>query len=69
MDFAVDAKASFDALPQAQQAEVLDFIRFLSTKATAKHGQREFPFDIFAGGMTYMAEDFDETPECFKEYV
>ena len=26
-----------------------------------------FPFDAFAGGMTYIADDFDETPDCFKE--
>ena len=29
----------------------------------------KFPFDAFAGGMTYIADDFDETPECFKEYI
>ena len=68
MDFAMDAKASFDALSQAQQAEVLKFIRLLSAKTEGKQ-RKSFPFDIFAGGMTYMAEDFDETPECFKEYV
>ena len=22
-----------------------------------------------AGGLVYMADDFDETPECFKEYM
>lgn len=22
-----------------------------------------------AGGLVYMADDFDETPDCFKEYM
>ncbi len=31
--------------------------------------KKKFPFDFFSGGMTYIADDFDETPDCFKEYV
>ena len=31
--------------------------------------KEKFPFDIFSGGLTYIADDFDETPECFKEYL
>ena len=26
-------------------------------------------FGRFVGKLRYMAEDFDEAPECFKEYV
>ena len=29
---------------------------------------KEFPFDVFSGDLLFIAEDFDETPECFKEY-
>ncbi len=25
--------------------------------------------NVLAGKLRYMAEDFDETPECLKEYV
>ena len=31
--------------------------------------KEKFPFDVFSGGLTYIADDFDETPECFKEYL
>ena len=31
--------------------------------------KEKFPFDIFSGGLMYIADDFDETPECFKEYL
>lgn len=34
-----------------------------------ENGKEKFPFDIFADGLIYIADDFDETPECFKEYV
>ncbi len=26
-------------------------------------------FGPLAGGLVFMADDFDETPDCFKEYV
>ena len=26
-------------------------------------------FGALKGGLVYMADDFDETPECFKEYM
>ncbi len=25
--------------------------------------------DPLAGGLVFMADDFDETPDCFKEYM
>ena len=31
--------------------------------------RKKILFDVFSGGMTYIADDFDETPDCFKEYV
>ena len=30
---------------------------------------RDSIFDAFAGGLLYIADDFDETPECFEEYL
>lgn len=34
-----------------------------------ENNKENFPFDAFASGMIYIADDFDETPECFKEYL
>ena len=31
--------------------------------------EKDFPFDVFSGDSFFIAEDFDETPECFKEYM
>lgn len=63
------AQQKFDALTDNQQAEVVDFIMFLSEKSKPVEEKKDFPFDVFAGDMVYMADDFDETPDCFKEYV
>ena len=30
---------------------------------------KKFPFDVFSGGLNYIAEDFDEIPEGFKDYI
>ena len=69
MTFEAVAKQAFDTLSFTQQAEVVDFIMYLSTKQKTEKTNSAFPFDIFAGDMTYIADDFDETPECFEEYV
>ena len=63
------AQQKFDALTDNQQAEVVDFIIFLSEKSKTVEDKKDFPFDVFAGDMVYMADDFDETPDCFKEYI
>ncbi|MBQ9390726.1 MAG: DUF2281 domain-containing protein [Lachnospiraceae bacterium] len=63
------AKETFEMLPEEQQAEVVDFIMFLGEKTKVSEDEKGFPFDVFAGDMIYMADDFDETPDCFKEYV
>ena len=48
-------------------SEVLDFIKFL--KAKEEKNKTERKSNLLAGGLLFMAEDFDETPECFKEYM
>ena len=47
--------------------EVTDYIKFLKKKETESLGERK-P-NLLAGGLKFMAEDFDDTPECFKEYM
>jgi len=65
-------KEMFDTLPFEKQSEVVDFIFFLYTENNKKSqpkGKGKFPFDVFSGGLNFIAEDFDETPDCFEDYV
>lgn len=54
-----------------EQAQAVDFIDYLLMKR--KYGQQSrkthFQFDALAGGLEYIADDFDETPEEFREYM
>ncbi|MBR0163248.1 MAG: DUF2281 domain-containing protein [Lachnospiraceae bacterium] len=61
-------------LPEEGQEKVLNLIYALlipqndntrgkTSKTVTRRG------NILAGKLKYMADDFDETPECFKEYV
>ena len=63
------AANTFDNLTIDQQTEVVDFIMFLGEQSKKTDDTKGFPFDAFAGGMTYIAEDFDDTPDCFKDYI
>lgn len=62
-------------LPEDSQTEVLHFILFLKSKKENEEPKMPSPkkpkrkFDIMAGKLLYMADDFDETPECFEEYM
>ncbi len=58
-----------ESLTAEQQQSVFDFVEFLFSKQTIqqKKKQKRTP-----GGLTgkfYMSPDFDETPDCFKEYM
>lgn len=65
-------------LPEANIADVIDYIKFLKSKllntennlspatANRKHAQRKL--GVLQGDF-FMADDFDETPDCFKEYM
>ena len=48
-------------------AEVLDFVKFLRNKQEMK--KTGLKLDLLKGGLKYMADDFDDTPDCFKEYM
>ncbi len=59
-----------EALPEEQIQEVIDFILFLKTKSSGnKTKNKKRQLGVFKEEPFFMADDFDETPECFKEYV
>ena len=54
-------------LSENNAAEVLDFIKFLKSQEAQKNIERKS--NLLAGGLMYIAEDFDDTPDCFEEYM
>lgn len=64
-------------LPEDMIEQVIEFMRFL--KYASKKEQAEQPIsngiafhrsvNPLADDFIAIAEDFDETPECFKEYI
>ena len=54
-------------LSEYSASEVLDFIKFLKAKESRMSNERKS--NLLAGGLIFMSEDFDETPDCFKEYM
>lgn len=64
---------AYEALPAEYQREVQDFIEFLNQKLERRPAP-ERPFAGLPGlgsmkGKIWMADDFDETPEDFKDYM
>ena len=58
-----------ECLTVEQQQSVFDYVDFLLSKNT---GVQKKEHKRRPGGLTgefFMAPDFDETPECFKEYM
>ena len=62
-----------ETLPEALQTEVLHYIEFLSERYAVTHDQMETrPKKRQAGllqGKIWMADDFDEPLEDFKDYM
>ncbi len=59
-------------LSQAQQQSVFDYINFLLFQNNVSSTKKKSKNKRSPGGLTgkfWMAEDFDETPDCFKEYM
>ena len=62
-------------LPESSIAEVMDFVEYVKYKQKEKNDEQVEAYihkrklDVFKGGLIYMADDFDDTPECFKEYM
>ena len=61
----------WNELTQQEQEQAVDFIDFLLLHR--KHGEAprktRFQFDVLAGGLEYIAEDFDDPIDDFKEYM
>lgn len=59
-------------LPESKKLQVLNFAKSLNTaqstteRISASKSQRK---SGILKGQIKMADDFDETPECFKEYM
>lgn len=56
----------FHALPPEKQEEVIDFVAALKKKQNMNEKLR--PFGVL-DGQAWMAEDFDEPLEDFKDYM
>ena len=74
MSFDVLARDMFETLSTEQKAEVVDFIFFLSTRQKRAEDSKpvhegSFPFDCLAGGLSYIADDFDAPMDDFREYM
>ena len=54
-------------LSENNAAVVLDFVKYIKSKDGNKKPERKS--NLLAGGLIYMADDFDATPDCFKEYM
>ncbi len=51
-------------LSEVNLYEVLDFIMFLKAKEKKRGTERKS--NLLKGKLKYIADDFDETPDCFK---
>ena len=68
MSYAVLEK-KIESLSAAQQQSVFDYVDFLLSKHKQPKTHRQ---KRQAGGLTgefWMSDDFDETPDCFKDYM
>lgn len=63
---------AMDLLPESQKLQVLNFAKSLNTlqstseRISAGKSRRK---SGMLKGQVKMADDFDETPECFREYM
>ncbi len=64
-------------LPEDMIEQVIDFMRFLKYTSKKEQTKPSISNDVvfcrsvnpLADEFISIAEDFDETPECFKEYI
>ncbi len=61
----------WNELTQSEQEQAVAFIDFLllRRRRDGNPGKTRFKLDTLAGGLEYIADDFDETPDDFKEYM
>ncbi len=69
-DFAFNYfNTELDNLGVPELTQIFEKVKFLLSQ---KMNAKKTPFTRELGGLEegfYMAPDFDETPECFKEYM
>ena len=59
-------------LPEKFVEQVVNYIQFLQFQAKAEEetqSSKKRELGILADRFHSIADDFDETPDCFKEYV
>ncbi len=64
-------------LPEDMIEQAIEFIRFLKYASEKKQAKDPADNDIIfhrsvnplAGELIAIADDFDQTPDCFKEYI
>lgn len=60
----------WNEMTEDEQKQTVSFIDFLLLRRQQqKPAKTRFEFDALAGGLEYISDDFDETPEEFKEYM
>lgn len=62
----------WEALTEEDQRKAQNYIRLLlQERRLIRQPKRrdDFPFGVWDGGLRYMSEDFNETPEGFEEYL
>lgn len=61
----------WNAMTKSEQEQTVDFIDFLLLRRKSETEPRKthFQLDALAGGLEYIADDFDKTPEEFEEYM
>lgn len=60
----------WNEMTEDEQAQAVSFIDFLLEKRKREKPRKtHFELGALAGGLVYIADDFDETPEEFKEYM
>ena len=60
----------WNEMTEEEQQQATSFIDFLlMRRKQQKPLKTHFQFDALAGGLEYISENFDDTPEEFKEYM
>jgi len=62
----------WEALTDEERLKAQSYIRILLNQHEAglsKNARPAFPFGVWNGGLLYMSDDFNETPEGFEEYT
>lgn len=62
----------WEALTDEDRLKAQSYIRILLQQRKDAHQEEDrptFPLGIWNGGLLYMSDDFNETPEGFEDYT